>query len=306
MSLEPNFNSILVALDGGKTDHKVLAYISYLQPSLGFKKIYFLHVAASLSLAKSIQSEFADLIAPLDENIREVLKASMSDYFDLSNLDFEVIVSEGHVYEQILHFAHIKNVDLIAMGRKSDQDRHKHLSSRLSEQGPCSILLIPESTLPEVHEIIVPTDFSSESVKAIKLAEELSREFLADFRCLHYYSYASGFLKNGESTVEFRRAVKKYCFQQWEDLKAKYKLDSSLNCEFYENEGNMEAKCLSRARHIGADLVILSSKGRNASASILLGSFARELTEINRSIPLLILKEKNENLSFFEAIKALV
>ncbi|PTM03747.1 MAG: hypothetical protein DA405_09540 [Bacteroidetes bacterium] len=300
------FKSILVAFDGGNIDQKVLAYLAFLHRSLDFKKIYFLHVEHNLELPSSIQEEYADLLAPIDENIEDQMRKSVAEFFDLEKTDCHFSVREGHVYEEILHCAHIKNVDLLVMGRKAEKDRHKHLSSRLTEQGPCSILLVPETTLPEVHEIIIPTDFSDQSLKTIQLADALAQEFLADLRCIHYYNYASGYLKNGSSTVELRRAVKLHSYQQWEDLKKKHLLRDSLKCEFDENEGNMEEQCLARARHIGADLMVLSSKGRNASASILLGSFARELMEINRSIPLLVLKEKNENLGFFEAIKALL
>ena len=300
------FNSILVALEGGSTDKKVLAYLAFINRSLHFKKIYFLHVEHNLELPSSIQKEFSHLIAPIDENIEEIMRESVGQFFDLEADNCQFIIREGHVYEEILHSAHIKNVDLIVMGRKKELNRHKHLSSRLTEQGPCSILLVPEKTLPEVHEIIVPTDFSDQSVKSIRLAETLAHEFLADLRCIHFYNYASGYLKNGSSTVELRKAVKSHSYQQWEDLKKTKNLTTDLRCEFLENQGNMEEQCLARARHIGSDLMILSSKGRNASASILLGSFARELTEINRNIPLLILKEKNENLTFFSAIKSLL
>ncbi len=300
------FNSVLVALEGGDTDQEILAYLAFLNKSLHFSKIYFLHVEHNLELPDSIQKEFAHLIAPIDENIEKIMRESVSEYFDLDKDQCQFIIREGHIYEQILHAAHIKEIDLIVMGRKKETTRHKHLSSRLTEQGPCSILLVPEKTLPEVHEILVPTDFSDHSVNSIRLAEALAEEFLADLRCIHFYNYASGYLKNGSSTVELRRAVKTHCYQEWEDLKKEKGLNKDLNCEFYENEGNKEEQCLARARHIGSDLMILSSKGRNASASILLGSFARELSFINRQVPLLILKGKNENLSFFDAIKSLL
>lgn len=300
------FKSILVALEGGTVDKKVLAYLAFINRSLNFKKIYFLHVEHNLELPNSIQEEFAHLIAPIDENIEGMMRESVAEYFDIESDHCQFLIREGHVYEEILHCAHIKDVDLIVMGRKKESTRHKHLSSRLTEQGPCSILLVPEKTMPEVHEIIVPTDFSDQSVKSIRLAETLAQEFLADLRCIHFYNYASGYLKNGSSTAELRKAVKVHSHQQWENLKMGKDLKKNLLCDFIENEGNKEEQCLARARHIGSDLMILSSKGRNASASILLGSFARELTEINRSIPLLILKEKNENLTFFAAIKSLL
>jgi nucleotide-binding universal stress UspA family protein len=301
-----SFHSILVALDGTASDHKVLSYLSFLNKSLKFERIYFLHVVHSLNLPEPIQKKYADLLAPMDENLEELFKETVGEYFDLEKTSCDFLIREGHVYEEILHYSHIKNVDLMVMGRKSAKDRHKHLSSRLTEQGPCSILLVPETTLPEVHEIIIPTDFSKQSVKTIQMADRLAERFLADLRCIHYYSYASGYLKSGISTVELRSAVSEHSHAQWQDLKSDNGLSPDLNCEFSENEGNMEEQCLSRAHHIGADLMILSSKGRNSSASILLGSFARELTEINRIIPMFILKEKNENLGFFEAIKALL
>ena len=46
----------------------------------------------------------------------------------------------------------------------------------------------------------------------------------------------------------------------------------------------------------------MGSKGRTASASILLGSVAEKLVQANNEIPMLILKKKGENMGFFEAL----
>ncbi|EMR02061.1 Universal stress protein family protein [Cesiribacter andamanensis AMV16] len=51
-----------------------------------------------------------------------------------------------------------------------------------------------------------------------------------------------------------------------------------------------------------ADLIIIGSKGKTQTAAALMGSVADRLAHYNRSIPLLIVKDKNENIGFLEAL----
>jgi nucleotide-binding universal stress UspA family protein len=56
------------------------------------------------------------------------------------------------------------------------------------------------------------------------------------------------------------------------------------------------------AKSSRADLLIMGSRGRSKASAMLMGSVADGLVRINREIPLLVVKNKNENLDFFDAL----
>ena len=56
------------------------------------------------------------------------------------------------------------------------------------------------------------------------------------------------------------------------------------------------------AHSIKTDLLIVGSRGRSRSAAVLLGSVAEKLVNSNHDIPMLVMKEKGENMGFLEAL----
>lgn len=51
-----------------------------------------------------------------------------------------------------------------------------------------------------------------------------------------------------------------------------------------------------------ADLVIMGSKGRTNAAAVLLGSVAEQTAKNLADVPLMVIKEKNANLNWFQAM----
>jgi hypothetical protein len=69
------------------------------------------------------------------------------------------------------------------------------------------------------------------------------------------------------------------------------------------NDGEDEGKLLlEEAIKMGADMILLGSRGRTQSAAILLGSVAEKLVMVNNVLPMLIFKKKGETVGFFEAL----
>ena len=77
--------------------------------------------------------------------------------------------------------------------------------------------------------------------------------------------------------------------------------DFTFHLKFDEEDdpGERAYEC---ATELGADMIIMASRGRTGLASILLGSVAEKMVLYDSNIPLMIIKNKNENLGFFKAL----
>jgi len=301
------YSRVLIALEGGILDETILRYSAYLLSYLRVDHLFLCHVSKDLTLPAEIREKYADLLPPKEEQLEKYL-TELYNYTFGQNVSYAVqtVLLEGEPFEQILRQAHIKDIDLIIMGRKPKDRDHSQLGARISEQGPCSVLLVPTRTNMEINEIFLPLDFSEASKRSLNFAKDLSEQLDAEVRAIHFYALAKGFLKNAEAERELRIALKDQSTSDWHRFKKELSLPVQWTCEMIENRGEAPSHSLFLAEHFGSDLIILSSKGRTASASVLMGSFAKELINQNRRIPLMIIKRKRENLDFLEALSRLL
>ena len=73
-----------------------------------------------------------------------------------------------------------------------------------------------------------------------------------------------------------------------------------VEIEFQISNDVVEA-ILDKAHSSKSDLIIVGSRGRSATAALLLGSFTKQLIQKSR-LPLLAVKDKEENMGLIEAI----
>ncbi len=285
----------------------ILRYSAYILSQLRVDTIYLMHVTEDLELPDAIREKYQDILPPKEEQLEKYL-LELYHYAFGEKADYKVqtVLLEGDTFDQLLRQSHIKDIDLLIMGRRPIDRDHQLLGARLAEQGPCSILLVPEQANLEINEIFLPLDFSQHGELATKFSLELAQHSDAEVRGIHFFKPAHSYLKNAEAARELRTAIKDSAKKEWINYKKCLNLPVSWTCELIENSGEAPNHALFLAEHFGSDLIVIASKGRTASASVLLGSFAKEVVRSNRKIPLLILKKKRENLDFLEALKNLL
>ncbi len=305
MKAQADFNRVLIALDGGSLDEMILRYSAYFLEHYQVEQIFLIHVSKNLALPQALLDKYPDLLAPKEEHLEKYLMELYKDSFGKKAPEVQVVCLEGEAFDQILRQSHIKDIDLMILGRHLTSRDHNLIGSRLAEQGPCSVLFVPEKSVLEINEILVPLDFSATGLQSLNFASKLANLIHADLRCMHLYPSAPNYLKSASTEREINEALRKHSMEEWEHFKKTYDLEANLNCDFYENQGDGPERCLFQAEYMGADLIVMNSKGRTASASVLLGSFSKELVRLNKHIPLLIMKAKRENLDFFKALEAL-
>ncbi len=302
------FKRILVGLDFSEMDATLIQYTSMLCKLGNVEKVYFIHISKNLELPKEVAEAYPDLLAPTDEALTQRVQESLTKYFDAPNCSIEIAIKEGNSTNLILRWAKIKEIDLILMGRKLELDGKGVIPGKIATMSSCSVLLVPENTPFKISSILVPVDFSEFSKLAVEKALQIQQWPGLDqvkIHCQHVYFVPTGYHKSGKSYEEFAGIMKQNATNDSQTFLSTLEQINKANIHFectLDEDQKPADKIHFYAEQAKVDLIIIGSKGRTAAAAILLGSIAEKLVGFNKHIPLLVVKQKGENLNFFEAL----
>lgn len=298
---------IMVCLDLSEMDETLIRFTSFIARVMNSDRIYFMHVAQSLDMPKEVRTKYPDLFAPVDEAISKSIEAKVKQFFrSPEDCTTEIEVREGNPVDKIIKTARQKDVDLIILGKKVGMEGEGILLSRLAKVVHRSVLIVPETLPKTVKHILIPVDFSKHSLEALKQAVKIDETTSSKIHisCQHVYQLPIGWNKTGKTEEEFADIMRGHAEKDYRKFLQKLgKTEQDIPCTFTLVRNDNPAKAIYRhAVKEQVSMIILGSKGRTAAASVLMGSTAERLVHYDKNIPLLIVKDKNENISFLEAL----
>lgn len=296
------FKRLMVGLDFSDTDHKVLAYTKMLKDYLKPEVIYFFHAEKSFDLPEELLEEI-DHKMPLDESIRQEMESVVGEYFQedpVTKIDFAII--EGDAFKQILHWSHVKKIDLFVAGKKKQQNGRGVLPQNLARKIDASVLFVPEDLEhSKVEDILIPVDFSEHSRQAIKLIHQVFGNG-AKYSALNCYHVPSGWHYTGKSKEEVAAIMKKHAVAKFNSLNDELSEVELKAVYAYDENNDPSDEIYEVAEKSNTDLVVIGARGKSDAATFVLGSTTEKILSHERLFPLLVIKKKGENIGFLEAI----
>lgn len=297
---------VLVALDLTEMDEVLMRYIARISNDIDLEKVYFFNVMKSMELPDKIIKKYPDLVAPMDESTKKDIQFTFNkEVRDQLKAPYEIKVTDGHIAEKILKWSKIKEVDMIIMGRKSGLEGDGITSGKVVRLAPCSVIFVPEVLPEDRYHMVVPIDFSPASKQAFEFAlYAAGKNPELRITCLNIFEVPSGYHMLGQSYEEFAEIMKNNAKESWEDFIKDYNLKGlKVECKFELNEDTSKAKKIFQfALEQKASSIAVGSKGRTTAAAFLIGSIAEKLIKYNSKIPQIVVKHKNQNMDFLEAL----
>lgn len=290
----------MLALELGSTDNKTLEYLDFLTGQVPTGAIYFLHVLPRFDIINSMLGREADgrvsnyeindeVVAKMNREIR----ARMSTH---EGMHVEFDVKEGSPLEQLLDDAEDVNADLVIIGQKSGVSRHGILAKNLARRAPGNTLIVPDRSKVRLNRILVPVDFSQNSIDAMHTALSLneSLEKPAEIVAVNIYEMPNlSVYKIQRTREQFEKMLQKDHEEAFEAF---------LNTHFPDHKEQIRIKLIMQeapgiaqylmelATDEKADMIVMGAKGHSKVELLLLGSVTEKLLAINEHIPTLVVK----------------
>ena len=251
-------------------------------------------------MPRNLDVEFHSLFAPeypVDEKVRDKIALDVQEVLDNSpEVDFKVEVVEGNPYEKLIHWTKIKEIDLLIVGHKAVSEGSGITPKRVARRSTCNVLFVPDDGREDIRKVLVPLDFSDNSLRALrtalKIKDKLDGEpqvgciYVVDMPPADYY--IRPFYESGYRQVLMDSAHKAY----YNFLSENGIDDEVLAAPVYlsNDYSNVAAHLNEYIDDYGTDLVIMGAQGHTAFEKFIYGSVTEKLVEKCKHTPILIVR----------------
>lgn len=305
------YNKILVGLDHTDMDLDLIKAASDICALSGSIEVFFFNIIKDFNLPDNLQKEFPHLLDHAIEERRLEIQEKVEQNFDQdkTKIVVHVIVQQGQAAKTLLNFTAREKIDLVVLGRKIKKTNGKVLIHRVARKAGCSLLIIPQRSVFRLDRILVPTDFSDYSKKAMEKALTLSRRSGQASKIIvqNVYQVPVGYHYTGKSFDEFSEVMKANAEKDYLKFMSTMKVKGVEIEQVYtlDKDEDIIADIYKTAKKVKASIIVIGAKGRSGTTAFFIGSKAERLIHLDSEIPMLVVRPKGKRAGILEYIQEL-
>lgn len=288
----------IVGLALDQADEPLLKYLKFFKGPIPIEGLSFLHVIPNtrarlpLTVARGVEvgrGAEEEAVLALSEKVQEIMP-------DRAATDVQYFAEDGAPLEKLLSLANEKQADLLVIGKKADSLYHGILSKNLIRQARSNVLIVPENAAISLKTILVPVDFSENSVRALKAALSIKAQVGDTVKIYAINIYQRPNLmayKLNMSPERFERNIQENHAKGFEKFMEEELPEYMNRVEpilIWNDMPDVAHHIMDKAREVGANLVVMGCKGHSRLELMLLGSTTETFLNINTSVPSLVVK----------------
>ncbi|MFO7862794.1 MAG: universal stress protein [Salinivirgaceae bacterium] len=302
-----HFDHILVCIDLTDMDSFLIRYSNFLVEQFKPKSITFMHVVRSYDIPKEMLESFPDLEESVGDIVKEDVQEKVGQNFlHKDTVETKVEVEEGYTTETIVDYARKQKITLTLLGKKIGFQGAGGVSRKILSLVPSSVLLVSETTLPKIENIMVRMDFTKITGITMKMALKIQESTQAGITCHHVYKLPLKYFPQNNPATEKRlkQEVEKHSEKEYQKFAKKVGFDpDQIPCTSTLDTESKEAQILyNQALSSQSDLIMIGSKIKSTLADIVLDNTSEKLAGHEKNIPVLVVKDRNQTLGFLEAL----
>ncbi len=290
----------LIGVDFNVSIEALLHYFNFFAKAVPVESVHFLH-AVPLPDLFNLYEEQNDLQLN-DRTARNdiVEKLRLQANHAVPNIDpskFRIEVREGNPLEKLLETAGEIESDLVVIGHNVTQTHHGILTKNFARQIKGNALVVPSKARSSLKKILVPVDFSKNSVDALHTAIAINRQQPkpVTIGILHTYNLPANFsaYRFNESKVmemleeDREGAIQDFINEHVPEADRKYVEPILIKHNHY-----------SIGHHIAAfadshkfDLIVMGAKGHSKVELSFIGSVTEKVLALTKKVPVLVVRK---------------
>ena len=288
------FTQAMVALELSETDEPVLTYFDFLTRQVPTAAAYFVHV---LPPVEFVSEEAAREKYEINSDVTQRMRLKIKDRItDENSIYIEFDVRQGNPLEELLKDAEDVGADLVVIGQRSGVEHHGILAKNLVRKTKGDALIIPDQSQARLKKILVPIDFSNNSVRALQRACALNLKLdePAEIICLNVFEMPNlSVYKIGRTPEQFKSMIEEDRKMAFDNFIRNYVPNNtdSIRTELVEKEipGIGHYIC-DYAEQNDIDMIVIGARGHSKVELLLLGSVTEKVLSDNERIPTLVVK----------------
>ena len=308
------YKNILVLLNLDESDLLTFKYASLISKLANTGKFYFTHITESFDVPENILKEYPGISVPVEEFAIDKIKQSVEKHFKecppskiecvelTCTCESGYLVHEGQPLDELIKLNIEKDIDLVIFAYDQNNEDSVAFAKRVLRKTFCSVLALTGKAEGEYKDILVPVDYSEHTKEAVEVAATFAKaNGIKNINTINIYNVPLGYYKTGKSYEEFAEIMKNNSKKAFNDFRNNVDAHGiTINDLYYLNKNSTKG-IIQAVKDHGIDLIIISSRGRSAATSIILGSIPEKLIS-ETIIPILIVRKKGEGLNILKAL----
>jgi len=277
--------SILVGVDYSQNSENALREASRIA-NWNNARLHCLHVLEEEPLGEFRKNKMFDepgVLAAAEYHLENVVARTVG-----AGHDIRCHVKIGHPFKEIVAAIEAEDIDLVVLGshgfNTTTASRTGVFASRCVRKAPTDVLLVRERQIEPFRNVVACVDFSDNSIRAAHRAAEIAEQDKAALELFHVYRspiYAAsdaggvGPLLPPSDTAEIIASLRdklERLAEKVSDRCGGYEIHAAVREQVGVSDGIVQ-----RLKELGADLVVLGTRGRTGIKKLLMGTTAEHL-----------------------------
>ncbi len=297
-----NVNKVMLGLELDYTDAPLLRYFEFINQFIKVSRVTCIHVLPEpypIVSFRDVKPGLPDVsdTAEYDRGMQK-MEQELHQLFDkkfMQKVNYSVEI--GSPLEKLTRAANEASANMVVIGQKANVDYHMIQAMNVIRMVDANVLVAPEKAAPVLKNILVPVDFSENSINALKAAIGFKHASLMPVRIIAMHVYQMiDFLFPGRAglTKESGGDIQRKYLQSFNEFLTEKlaHLRSEVEPIVVEtNETDVASQLLRQAKAAEADLIIMGAKGHTRLSQLFLGSTTESLLRKNENLPVLVVKQ---------------
>lgn len=290
----------VVGLELGSTDASLLNYFDFFSGIIPVEAASFIHVLPPLAPVDALFEKEAQAVLggyTIHHEFREqMVKRVEKALPQIGQMTAQYHITEGDPLEELLSLEQEIEADLVMIGQRSENTYHGILAKNLVRKVKANALIVPEQAKPGLRSMLVPIDFSPNSLRALNHAVAINRQLEQKVKitCLNVYEVPSvNIYRVNKNWSQYVQLIEGHIQEAFQSFISSYPIEDAALIETQLIQKDLPGTgkyIMNYAEQQEVDLIVLGAKGHSRVHLLLMGSVAEKIISLNKAIPTLVIK----------------